>query len=47
MKYNIAVSYRSFIGHKGSITVKSLVTKNRKNLETMKSNIQLLDKIRK
>ncbi len=47
MKYNIAVSYRSLINHKGSITVKSLVNKNKKNLEIMKSNIQLLNKIRK
>jgi len=47
LKYNIAVSYRSFIGHKGSVTVKSLVNKNKKNLETMKSNINLLNKIRK
>ena len=47
MKYNIAVSYRSLINHKGSITVKSLVIKNKKNLEIMKSNIELLNKIRK
>lgn len=44
--YNLAVSYRSFIGHKGSTTVKSIVNKNNKNLETMKSNIQLFNKIR-
>ena len=47
MKYNIAVSYRSFIKHKGSVTVKNIVKMNKKNLETMKSNIQLLNKIRK
>lgn len=47
MQYNIAVSYRSFIGHKGSVTVKKIVAKNKKNLETMKSNINLFNKIRK
>jgi len=46
-EYNIAVSYRSFIGHKGSLTIKSLVEKNKRNLEIMKSNIQLFNKIRK
>lgn len=46
MKYNIAVSYRSLISHKGSVTVKSIVSKHRKNLEIMRSNIQLLNKIR-
>jgi GT2 family glycosyltransferase len=44
--YNIAVSYRSFIGHKGAVTIKSLVGKNNKNLEIMKSNIQLFNKIK-
>jgi len=47
IRYNIAVSYRSFIGHKGSVTIKSLVKKNKNNLEIMKSNIELLNKIRK
>lgn len=44
--YNIAVSYRSFIGHKGSVTIKNVVSKNKRNLEIMKSNIQLLNKIK-
>lgn len=47
MKYNIAVSYRSFISHKGSVTVKNIVTKNKKYLDIMKSNINLLNKIKK
>jgi GT2 family glycosyltransferase len=47
IRCNIAVSYRSFIGHKGSITVKSLVKNNKNNLEIMKSNVERLNKIRK
>lgn len=46
IKYKIGVSYRSFIGHQGSLTVKNIVEKNKKNLEIMKSNIKLLNKIR-
>ena len=45
--YKIAISYKSFVEHKGSLTIKSLISKNVKNLEIMKSNIDLLNKIRK
>jgi GT2 family glycosyltransferase len=47
LKYDIAVSYRSFVTHKGSITVKKLITKDKKNIEIMKSNVDLLNKIRR
>jgi|694.fasta_scaffold92944_2 GT2 family glycosyltransferase len=47
LKYNIAVSYKSFVNHKGSLTVKNLIIKDKKNIEIMKSNIELLNKIRR
>ena len=47
LKYNIAVSYKSFVSHKGSLTVKNLIIKDKNNIEIMKSNIELLNKIRR
>lgn len=45
--YKIAYSNRSYVKHIGSQTIKYLVNKNRKNLDIMKSNINLLNKIKK
>ena len=45
--YKIAYSNRSYVKHSGSQTIKYLINKNKKNLDIMKSNINLLNKIKK